>query len=471
MMQHPEYLRLVCLTPVHVGSGAEYLSGIDFIARGQYTYLLESERVLERLHALGELPRDVSDLKSRIERLFRRESHDEYALARCDGTLPEHLTLRAALRAGNGWPIIPGSSLKGAMRTLLFAARIGIDGPHSQVKPELASQLAEAASGARPLLKRVAQPLENRIFHSSVRERFASLKADDAKRDLLRMLSLSDAAFTPDSSQLFVTAATGTARRTTLAVEALKRGSRSSVRIRLGYPDSTCFFAESLPPWETLVKWSRAHALHLLKTDHDYFSAPTADRRDCSHALGCVEELIKHVEAAPADTLFLRLGWGSGWRTMTGDLLDAAQRRTPLPKSGQFGPKTRKVIVKDAGSAAAIDVLGWLSLTPVSRTEALRFEADLRPPVRPGPPSAPAPSAPESRLLQIDDFLLGVEKLQARDWGSLPHLYQRALADAARKDARLAALGAKIAEVWKGDKRRLREAADKFPVLAPYLRT
>src|SRR5579885_831541 len=157
MKEQPEYLRLVCLTPVHIGSGAEYVSGIDFVAHGGRTYLLESERVLERLHAVGELPRDAFGLKSAIERLFQRESPEKYALAQCDGALPSGLTLRAALRAGNGLPIIPGSSLKGALRTLLFTARIATEGPHSQLKPELAAQLAAAAQKAEPRRKGVAQ--------------------------------------------------------------------------------------------------------------------------------------------------------------------------------------------------------------------------------------------------------------------------------------------------------------------------
>ncbi|SRR5579875_1074425 len=470
MKERLEYLMLTCLTPVHIGSGAEYVNGVDFIGSAGRTYLLESERVLERLLALGELPRDVSDLKSRIARLFERQSPEPYATGCFDGAFPGGFSVRAAIRAGNGCPMIPGSSLKGALRTMLFAGRIGVDGPDTEPKSDLASKLAAFAPKAVPGAKRVAEPVEEMVFRSSVRDEFANIRRGDAKRDLLRMLSLSDAVFPPDSTQLLITAAVGTTRPTTLGVEALKPESKSVLRACFDFPRSDSFFTESLPAWEQLVQWSHRHALHLLTTDHAYFSPGNAPSRDCSRALERLEKLEALIKKSPADTLFLRLGWGTGWRTMTGDILNADQRKGPLPKGGEFGPKTRKVIVKDGSdNAAAVDVLGWISLTPVSETKAL--QTGIQPPLRPAPVSAPDTPVPENPPLQIDEFSLAVEKLQVKDWGQLGNFHQRALADPGRKDTRLAALGSKIAQVWKGDRRRLREAAEKFPELGPYIRT
>jgi len=145
----PQYLGLTCLTPVHVGTGTEYVAGVDFIARGNNTYLLDSERVLEKLYASGQLPRDPGDLKSKVERMFERERPEDCALARCSGTVGGDLKVRAAIRAGDGRPIIPGSSLKGALRTLIFVGRVGKDGPHDGMKPSLEIELSRAAEPPR----------------------------------------------------------------------------------------------------------------------------------------------------------------------------------------------------------------------------------------------------------------------------------------------------------------------------------
>jgi CRISPR-associated protein Csm5 len=454
MKTHPKYYQLSCLTPVHIGSGMEYVKKIDFIEHGGSTWLLQAEQISERLSTLGQVPRAPAELEAALERLIRMEPPERYAMARWDGSIQSR-NVRAAIRSGDGCPMIPGSSLKGALRTLLFVARASTEGPHGTIKPEL----------DRFLQCDTAAPLERRIFRTSIRD--ANLAPHDAKRDLLRMLSVSDVLFPRDSTQPLMTAAAGTSRRISVAVEALKRGCRSVLQARFHFPGAERFFTELLPPWEKLAEWSRRHALHLLRTDRGYFSSANPPHPDCEQLLECFDELEKLIDTASSDQMFLRLGWGTGWCTMTGDVCSGERRKKYLPKSGEFGPKTRKVI--EEGSKKIVDVLGWISLRPTSETEALSLMARLRPRVRPAPTVVPEARAGANVPTQSDEFLREVKTLQPRDWGRLDGLVQRAVADPARKGPRLAALGAKIAQVWD-NRRRLQEAASKFPALEPYLR-
>ncbi|MGH7907652.1 MAG: type III-A CRISPR-associated RAMP protein Csm5 [Candidatus Binataceae bacterium] len=466
MNERPEYLRLVCLTPVHIGTGVEYAGGVDYITQKNITYLLDSERVLEKLYAAGQL-RDAGDLKSKVESLFKHERLDDYALAQCSGAVPGVLKIRAAIRAGDGRPIIPGSSLKGALRTLIYAGRLSTNGPHSDLRPERRAELENAVAQASQHPTKAAESLEADVFRSSVLPEFHDLSG--AQRDLMRMCSLSDALFSPSATRIAITGIAGASGKIRMPVEALAANSNAVLQLQLSarYYESM-FKDKDLPlSWDTVSEWSRRHALHLLKTERQYFADLSGDSpRDYGKIIERLRDLREQIERADQRTTFLRLGWGSGWRTMTGDVLDDQQRLRLPPKSGQKGPKTRKVIVAD-GSQNAVDVLGWISLTPIPETEALHMLRDIPPP-RLKPPPIDALAA-ESAFPGTDSLLKRIEALQATKWGEVADLYRRAAENESLKNTRLAALGRKISQMWKNDKRRLREAAEKFPELTPHL--
>jgi CRISPR-associated protein Csm5 len=472
MPEPSHYFRLTCLTPVHIGSGERYVPGIDYVMHKGKAWLLDSSRVMEALYRRGQLQLDPGDLKAKIENLLARANVEEYALCQAFGSLPDRLDhIRASIRAGNGLPIIPGSSLKGAIRTLLFVQRSTANRAERAINPVLANQFSSAVDRARPRAKFAARPLEDAIFGSSLKPGLG-LKSSDAKADLMRMCLATDTTLALSSIQIAMTAAVGTNRNTTVAIECLAPNSTALSRLSLNTSYVESMFAEHLPGWNEVAELSRAHALHLLGTDLRYFERSKQDTvRDCTAVTERLKALQGQIQDAQPDTIFLRLGWGSGWRTMTGDLLSDDQRRHLLEKSNQLGPKSRKVIIANASrDAPATDVLGWISMRPISAAEAMRAESEPVP--RRLPPIENAP-LPVSHATQsgVDEFLQVVATLQSKDWGRLAEFYRRALSDPALRETRVAALGSKIASVWKGDKRRLREARGRFPELAEHLKS
>jgi CRISPR-associated protein Csm5 len=468
MPDHARYFRLTCLTPVHVGTGEQYAGGIDFVSESGKTWLLDAPRVLQTLQARGSLPRDTGDLSARVAQLTKGRAA-QFALAQCAGTIADKMAVRAAIRCGNGRPMLPGSSIKGALRSLLFAARLGQAGPHRGLRSDLAAPLKHCAASAAPRSRGAAGRLEELVFRSSVRDDL-KLKAADARADLLRMCSIADAVFERDCAALVITAAVGTERNTAVGLEVLGEGSSSVVQMSRELSYSQSMFNELLPSFESMARWSRIHAQHLIETDLRYFGRLTGTpARDCTRVIERLQDLGRRFHNAGDDTIFLRLGWGTGWRTMTGDPpLEEQSRLHLLPKSSTLGPKTRKVIVSDASrSGPATGVLGWISLTPISSEEAARLLPGI--PVPRGQAPVPAAITPTAPAQTGDPFLQAVATVQSRDWGRLPDYYHRALSDPANRDSRLAALGAQVAQVWRNDRRRLREAAARFPELAPYL--
>jgi CRISPR-associated protein Csm5 len=460
-----QHFRITCLTPVHIGSGGEYVSGLDLISKDGKSFFLDSDLVLQQLYATGQLPRDVDDLKGKVAALFRTANVADYALAQGSGRAPEGLRIRALIRAGSGDPIMPGSSLKGALRTLLFAGRAGTGGPHTAMSADLASTFKQAAGSAQPRGKFAAQALEQVLFRSQ-----AKRHNGDAKGDLMRTCLVSDAMFPADSSVILLTGAIGTQNDTLTGIEAFAAGSVAAAAMHLGdlYLKSK-LFTESLPPWDQIAQWSREHAKFLLDGDLQYFTSGNA-QNGCSGVIEMLQGLVSQIDRAPTDTIFLRLGWGTGWRTMTADLLqDSPERRRLLPKSTALGPKTRKVIVAGAErNARAIGVLGWISLEPISPNTAHELNTRTRQRARRMPVIAAQPPPSTSASFPDDQFIQGMSGLRTSDWGRVNNLYAQAVQEGERRNARLEALARRISEVWGRDRKRLAEARQKFPALAPY---
>ncbi|MCF8233158.1 MAG: hypothetical protein K9J27_13350, partial [Bacteroidales bacterium] len=110
------------LTPLHVGAGAEkdWLENADFIFDKGKVYLLDHKKVIDALgpdkfaHALT--APDKSSLKNMLP-----GNPDDYAskVLECDANTNNEI--RAQVRAGlENKPVIPGSSLKGALRSVIM---------------------------------------------------------------------------------------------------------------------------------------------------------------------------------------------------------------------------------------------------------------------------------------------------------------------------------------------------------------
>jgi len=466
--------KVECLTPVHVGSGDELARRVDFHFVDGATEILDLERLLEILLAPGEGAPDrlVEQTERRIIELFQRPGFDitPYRLHRVAGDIKAS-RLRMAIRSADGRPLIPGSSIKGALRTLILAGWTGENGPHSK-RPAEADRIIKDSVDRRGSQQFRAQSLENKIFRSHTRHG----EKPDPKTDLLRMLALSDAAFAADSLEVLSTKALGTNTRTLTAVEALKAGAAAPLEVRLGDGFAALrLFSKELPPLGQIAEWSRIHAKFLLEGDHnDFFKR----RSDGQKLADCLDALLAELRRAHEGDIFIRLGWGTGWRTMTGDILRADEKKRLGESDSRTARyvgigKTRKVVLDGhSEQSTPARVLGWLKLTPISVQEAARLYRDTTPPAI-EPPPAPPPVSPEPRpsLPDVDPFEQRLNALTARDLGRVQGEYDRAVGtpDPARRAHRLEVMAAKLIELWGRDKKRMRRFAATMPELAPHL--
>jgi len=127
-------LRLHILSPVHVGAGSErtWNRYMDFTTRSKKVYVFDHEKLFEQLQeevtedgksGLEAYIKRISDAHGkRIDKLLEELDVDleKINLISFDYRDEPGNEIRPLIRTGEGIPIVPGSSLKGAIRSVLF---------------------------------------------------------------------------------------------------------------------------------------------------------------------------------------------------------------------------------------------------------------------------------------------------------------------------------------------------------------
>ena len=419
--------RLHVFTPVHVGSGAEARPGLDILATGRnLTYVLDWNRLLASLppdtaaaDAVSQALRPGSG--SREAELLRALDGaglalDAISLAQLEGDWPRG-NLRLQIRRADGAALLPGSSIKGALRTAALAACLAKRGPDLEVAfRDLVAHRLARLRGRRGVRPKGSELVEEPLLAPSPA---SPPRLDAPHRDLLRLLGVGDATF--PSEALRVTrveihqcgGAAGEDRRlsTKLAAECLAPGS--SARVRLEWNDALRALGREGGLWRTgedlsfedILRSARGLARHHLDHDRARFDAAGLSR--AAAAVGALRRL-----ADDEDLLVLRLGWGIGWEGTTGGFADASLREEIREVDWRDGPTrtwsrrnfpaTRKLVSwmwrpQPGGPARAFEgyqlPLGWVVLEPegLGRVEVPEWPARPATPVArsrgPAPPT------------------------------------------------------------------------------------
>ncbi len=368
---------LELLSPLHIGTGTTLLEGVDWIQEGDWVYVADQDRLLEtaldRALAHGQSQAEVveaiagmklADLRQ-AEWLTRDDFQENSPLFRYRlRGKPAMNQIAEAIKDVYGQPYLPGSSLKGALRTVLAV------GGASVLKTDI-SQVGKSRS-------RAAQPIEREVFGS------------DPNHDLLRALQVGDSG--PVSQEqlelvrvnVFPTAQQtqyGRSQGLDVDVEALRRGTVLTAAIKV---DGTLFgdetpFGQQVEAelhfgrrqrWLTnLPKWAKQIAGPRIADEIEFFAAK--DEGDA--AAGFYRRLAVTWEALAENEFMVQVGWGTGWESKTfGKMLQGdpeaferlvrEYRLSPQDrrrKVGQRFPKSRKLVRRGDRPS---EPLGWIKV-------------------------------------------------------------------------------------------------------------
>lgn len=364
MTEYATYrLKITTLTPLHIGSGAELLNEYDYaIYKGQ-TWRINDAALLEE-QAIDD-PRLVEILmRTPPARLLRDSDYDptrawfRYVIRGTPRSQGEGAVLREQIKDIYDQPFLPGSSLKGALRTVLAWKRW----------EQLGLQLDPARLGRSK--QWAAQEIEGQLF------------GPDPNHSLLRALQISD-------SQ-----PVGVDRLLVLNVRVVSRSGKMGAPIELEAlrGDSELELTAKLD-LALFSEWAKNHRLNL-KGQEALLALPEIANEHArvlaqgelswlqsvpnTGGPGSFYQQLLNLNLAPGQFL-LQLGWGTGWNSKTlGSRLEGLKliqvvnqyrmSRFKLSENARF-PASRRFAMRWASAAAGEKQespglpLGWVLAT------------------------------------------------------------------------------------------------------------
>lgn len=301
----PEYalleLEVSTITPLHIGTGVELLHEYDYVIAGGKTWRINHGALLEaqdvddpkQLEFLSQTPpaRLLKPADFTPQSPFFR-----YIMAGAPRATGEGAVLREQIKDVYDRPYLPGSSLKGALRTALASTL------WKQANRTL--NLTDLGFSARFAAQRYERELLGR----------------DPNHDLLRALQVSDSQ-PVGSDRLMVLNARIINQRGKLGSPIEIEAIRSDTTFHMTVKVDLALFSEwakraglTLPAESALMNLPgivNARSRSLAKREEAWFAAvPGA---------GAVASFYRQIASVnlPAGQMFLPLGWGTGWESKT----------------------------------------------------------------------------------------------------------------------------------------------------------
>lgn len=386
-------LGLEILTPVQAGSGANLSRNLDYIDHAGKVFVVDQERTFEAIAAGDAVLAAVLSAASLNDLVGLAGQRFGYALPSLSGqdVIPEK-EFREQLKDAFLKPYVPGTALKGAIRTVLFATALRKlpETTYQEDLPRWDNRNNKPSTSA----KMAAKKLTDNLF------------GKDPNHDLLRALHVGDALFQTEDLRLAdIRWLNLTGKSEPYRPRWRDMPTRTS---KDRWQEATGLHAETLAPqavapvtlqWDGFLlgnlKWHgdhpipnllprtfdelrdrlNGHAKYRLEREIAFYRQYGQDkaRSECERLMGLIGK--------ETDAAYLQLSWGSGWRGMTGDWMSDGIKKTMRGRyremkgcDGMPFPKTRRLAVANNHPSLP---LGWVRLIPFAQAaERLQKIAD-----------------------------------------------------------------------------------------------
>ena len=362
---------LQILTPVHVGSGEKLIENFDFFGKDNKIYVINSSKMFAAVEKLGankivEFTQAVED--KNIVAWLQKQGIRLDGIASRSFVFSGHKIPReihAHIRDAFGNPLIPGSSLKGALRTAIIR------------------KLAKAENDFQVKTKGTNPKYMDQTICSALLGR-------DAKENLLRTLSVGDYAFQSDVTsvqQVWVnrlTNKTELAGKFPIHIEGISNNAASQGTISFDkfLPDKDhkkkCFNFKAILSQRWLVNACRSLTRHTIETELQFLEGKVG--RPAEGLRRFYTRLSEQIKNLPENEVIIQIAWGSGWRGMTGQLLESDDLSDDLRKKLRLAdrylsfpfPKSRRLTLVNGTDSS----MGWIKLSFILMEEVKRAEQE-----------------------------------------------------------------------------------------------
>ncbi len=351
-------VKLKTLTPVHIGSGRELSRDVEFLNMKNRIGVIDEKKILQ---LIGE--ENVGLWVSMIEKGepllgYLQKRNPALKLSQVSSrTMPLHATnynriktLKEQLIDGMGHPLIPGSSIKGAIRTAILNILLK-ELNHNWKEDELKNRWGKFSD----------KNIQSRIF------------GNDPNHDFMRFLKIGDALFDPGSllamsvlSMNYLFDQTKRDEKFLLLTEAIAAKEETSIRLKLDVDHwkkniEANEIRQSIPEfmldYESLFQAINSFTRDLVEGEIEFWDEDK-NLNVVESYLDELENILKVIKNCTAKETVLRLGHGSGWIFMTGGWIknnnfisddlyfqieDATRPNNQRNYRDYFFPKTRRM--------------------------------------------------------------------------------------------------------------------------------
>ncbi|HDR52844.1 MAG TPA: type III-A CRISPR-associated RAMP protein Csm5, partial [Mariniphaga anaerophila] len=325
-------VKLKTLTPLHIGSGRELARDVEFIEMKKEIGVIDERKILELIgeENIGTWVAKIEKQEPLLDYLKIRKPDvtlrdvSKYTMPLFANNFRMVKTLKEQLHDGMGRPLIPGSSIKGAIRTVILnivLKELNHNWKEYELKGIRENNLQYTSEKKLNSLRFTDKSIQSTIF------------GRDPNHDFMRFVKLGDALFSNedlitlsvlslnylngktkrDEKLLQLTEAIGADAETTFRMKLdldLWQKNIDFKEIRKNIPG----FLKDLP---SLFKALNSFTIDLLKGEIEFWKEDKNLKPVEDYMQEC-EKLLQTCKNCNDNEAVLRLGHGSGWLFMTG---------------------------------------------------------------------------------------------------------------------------------------------------------
>lgn len=309
MKTERKQIAIETLTPVHIGSGETLRENFDYIIKRDgkynYVYVLDMKEIVNRLQKKGSnvvnifvntlsMGRNIKN--DFLEKYLANDNIEDYSQRMIYLPYNRANELKEHIHDGFGLPYIPGSSLKGAIRTAILTHLI----KKENIRP----------NDIRPKSKIVQQTLS-----------FTNTKINDEDKtdNYMRLFQVSDAYFEQDGMDALLMTILNIKGNGVMdseksqLVEAITPKEQSSLVMKI--TDTNNFPFHSI---EELFSTINNHTKSILSEDKKFWSDYDDTDSVKKYREACFN-IIEEIDSLDNKSCILRVGNSNGWKFMTGN--------------------------------------------------------------------------------------------------------------------------------------------------------
>ena len=360
------------MTPLHVGSGETMRSGFDFFIDSGMVHVINTAHLFRKVQKMG--MDKIKEFTTAIEEEKAQNWLKQHGINMKEIAISSYPTpkgkkipreIRAHIKDGYGASYLPGSSIKGAFRTAI--------------------------------IRKLARENNSKIKIGSKNLKFAdqtlckSLLGNDAKTNLMRTLTIGDFVMVPDKIDLHIVwvnrliSQENFAGKFPICIEGSAKAALATGTISIDQflpredAEKRCFKFKTRLSLHWLLAACRELTSHTIETELAFLKGKSG--KPIKGLVSFYQSLAEDQKKLGENEAIIQMAWGSGWRGMTGQLLEAEDITPQIrndfklaPKHLQFPfPKSRRVVTVNGADLP----MGWAKISFMSK-EALQQEEEER---------------------------------------------------------------------------------------------